>query len=370
MIKKSDIINFLEHSFADIKKQSKWDFSGKQVYTGDKEISKIALSLDPKYNIIEKAIKEGCELLITHHPLFFHESKGINSSNLSHKKAITAIKGGLDILSYHTNLDIAENGTTDYICNLLNAEIEDGYLSYEGEEDVYKLSVFTPYDYKDKVFNAITSAGAGSIYGNYKACGFIAEGAGLFTPIENSKPFIGEKNEPQIVDEVKIETVMLAKDIKKIISAMIETHPYEVPAYDIIKMDNGLKYGFGRIAKLNKKYSLEEFIKEVKNKLNLNHVITNMEHIQPFDRIGVCTGSAASLWRDALSHGVNVLLTGDMKYHDALDAEENNVCIIDATHQATEEIYMERLKDILKNQFNIEIIVLKQETQLINWGGK
>ena len=75
MIKISDVINYLEYSFTDISAQSKWDFSGKQVYTGDKEISKIALSLDAKEDIIEKAIKMGCELLITHHPIFFMKVK-------------------------------------------------------------------------------------------------------------------------------------------------------------------------------------------------------------------------------------------------------------------------------------------------------
>ena len=71
MVKISDIINYLEYSFTDISAQSKWDFSGKQIYTGDREISKIALSLDAKEDIIEKAVKEGCGLLITHHPIFF-----------------------------------------------------------------------------------------------------------------------------------------------------------------------------------------------------------------------------------------------------------------------------------------------------------
>ncbi len=370
MVKTSDIINYLEHSFTDIKKQSKWDFSGKQIYTGDKEISKIALSLDPKYNIIEKAVKEGCELLITHHPLFFRESKGINVANLSHKKAVAAILGHLDILSYHTNLDMAEKGTSDYICELLGAEMEEGFISYESAEDIYKFSVFTPYDYKDQVFNAITKAGAGSISQNYQACGFIAEGAGLFTPTESANPFIGTQNEPQLVDEVKIETVVYKKDLNNVIKAMKESHPYEEAAYDIIKLENNDKYGFGRIARLNKKYTLKEFISLVKEKLNLSYLITNMEDIPAFDRVGVCTGSAASMWQDTLSKGVNVLLTGDMKYHDALDAGESGVCIIDATHQATEEIYMQRLAEILRNQFNIEVIVLKQETQLINWGGK
>ena len=163
----NEIIHFLENGFADISKQSKWDFSGKQVFTGDKEITKIALSLDAKYNIIEKAIEKGCELLITHHPLFFHECKGIDVTNLNYKKAVAAIKGNLDILSYHTNIDIAYNGTNDYICSLLNAEMENGYLSIEGVEEVYKLAVFTPYDYKDQVFNAINNACSFSFYVYY-----------------------------------------------------------------------------------------------------------------------------------------------------------------------------------------------------------
>ncbi len=369
MVKISDIIKYLEYSFTDISTQSKWDFSGKQIYTGDREISKIALSLDAKEDVIEKAIQMGCELLITHHPIFFHESKGINVNKTADRKVIKAIQGGLDILSYHTNLDMADNGLNDYICELLNAEMDNGFLSIEGSKPLYKLSVFVPYDYKDEVFNAITLNGAGSIYGNYSACGFIAEGAGLFTPNSKADPFIGSADEPQIVDEVKIETVVLKEHLNKVIDAMIQAHPYEEPAYDIIELHNKIFYGFGRTATLNKEYSLAEFIKLIQDKLHINHVITNMKDVKPFSRFGVCTGSGASLWKDALNKGINVLLTGDLKYHDALDAFEAGVCIIDATHQATEEIYMNRLSEIIKKQFNIEVIVLKQEQQLICWGG-
>ncbi|MCX4359866.1 Nif3-like dinuclear metal center hexameric protein [Mucispirillum schaedleri] len=369
MVKISDIINYLEYSFTDISAQSKWDFSGKQIYTGDREISKIALSLDAKEDIIEKAVKEGCGLLITHHPIFFRESKGININKAVDRKVIKAIKGGLDILSYHTNLDMAYNGLNDYICELLNAKMDNGFLSYEGSHSLYKVAVFVPYDYKDEVFNAMTANGAGSIYGNYSSCGFIAEGAGLFIPDDKAKPFIGSANELQIVDEVKIETVVLKKHLHKVIHAMLEAHPYEEAAYDIIELHNKLDYGFGKTASLNKEYSLQEFIKLIQEKLNIKHITTNMHDIKPFSRFGVCTGSGASLWKDALNKGVNVLLTGDLKYHDALDAYEAGVCIIDATHQATEEIYMHRLSEIIKKQFNIEVVVLKQEKQLICWGG-
>ena len=171
------------------------------------------------------------------------------------------------------------------------------------------------------------------------------------------------------MDEVKIETVVFKKHLHKVISAMLKAHPYEKAAYDIIELHNKLNYGFGRTATLDKEYSLQEFIKLLQDKLNIKHIITNMKYIKPFSRFGVCTGSGSSLWKDALNKGVNVLLTGDLKYHDALDAYEAGVCIIDATHQATEEIYMNRLAEIIKKQFNIEVKVLKQEQQLICWGG-
>ncbi len=369
MIKISDIINYLEHSYTDVSIQSSWDFSGKQLFTGDRTISKIALSLDAKESIVEQAINEGCELLITHHPIFFHSIKGLNIKRTTDRKIIKAIKGGLDILSYHTNLDMANNGLNDYICELLNAKIETDFLSYECSKQIYKIAVFVPYDYKDKVFSAMTENGAGAIYSNYSSCGFIAEGAGLFTPINNASPFVGKLNEPQIIDEVKIETVVLKEHLDSVIKAMKNAHPYEEVAYDIIELYNKIDYGFGRIATLEKNYSLNDFINLIKEKLQINNIITNMKDIKPFNRFGVCTGSGSSLWKNAYNKGINVLLTGDMKYHDAFDAAEEGVCIIDASHQATEEIYMNRLSEIIKKQFNINVIVLKQEQQFTYWGG-
>lgn len=367
MIKTSEIINFLEHEFSNISHQSKWDNSGKQVFTGDKPISKIALSLDATKENIINAINMGCELLITHHPLFFKDSKNISITNPVQEKAIIAIKGNLDILSYHTNLDMAEGGLNDYVAELLGFEIEDGNLSTEGMDSYYKLAVYTPYDFKDKVFSAITKAGAGKI-GDYEGCGFIAEGAGMFTPMEDANPFIGNIEEHTIVDEVKIETILFKKDIKNVLKAMHESHPYEEVAFDLYKLDQGIEYGFGRICKMDREYSLEEFVKLVKEKLNLDLVTTNMKDIKPFSRFGICTGSGVSLWRDTLAKNCNVLLTGDMKYHDAMDAADAGVCIIDATHQGTEEIFMTRLGEILKNKFNVEINILKQNKQIVAWG--
>lgn len=363
----SDIIAFFESEYTDIRKQSQWDFSGPQIYTGDRQVRRVALSLDPDKSSIKNAIEKGCELLITHHPLFFRDSKGIIYSKSTDSKAIEAIRAGLDILSYHTNIDMAPEGTNFYIRQLLNGEKEDGYISQEGVAEIYKFSVFVPYDYKEQIIDVLRKSGAGK-QGNYSGCGFMSEGVGMFTPNDKATPFIGEAGVGEIVDEVKIETIVEKHLLPTVLNGVLEVHPYEEPAYDIIKLENSLSYGIGEICRLNQEYNLPTFVSFLKEKLNTNDIRSNIEDVPPFSRIGICTGSGASLWKDCLKKGVKVLLTGDMKYHDALDAAEAGVCIIDAGHQATEEIYLDYLSDVLKSKFNIEIYVYKRKKQIISWG--
>lgn len=365
--KVTDIINFFENEFADIRRQSEWDFSGVQIYTGDRLVSKAALSLDPCEEIIERAIEEGCEILITHHPLFFRKSQGINVASSADRRAVKAIKGGLDILSYHTNFDMAPYGTSEHLCRILGFETEKGFLAIEGSVPIYFIHVYVPAAYKEKVFDAMAKAGAGSI-GDYSGCGFQLNGNGIFTPGENAEPFIGKKGVREVVDETKIETVCDAKNLKKVLSAMLEAHPYEEPAYGFVKLENTLDYGFGKICRLPEEFSLSRFVAHIKSTLKSSFVNTNMEDTPAFSKVAVCTGSAASMWKDCLKKGVTVLLTGDMKYHDAMDAAENGVCVIDAGHQATEEVYMGRIAEILAEKFGVETFVYSQKNQIISWG--
>lgn len=227
---------------------------------------------------------------------------------------------------------------------------------------------FVPYDYKDTVFSAIVEQGAGSVSEKYSACGFISEGIGTFKPEKNANPFIGSIEEASIVDEVKIETIVNKKDIHNVLNAMIKAHPYEEVAYDLVKLENNIPYGFGRICSLDRQWNIDEFISNIQSKLNIKYLRSNMKDIDAFDKFAVCTGSGASLWKDALKKGVKVLLTGDLKYHDALDAYNQGICIIDAGHQETEEIYMEYLAEIIKDKFNIEVKVFKQTQKIIYWG--
>jgi putative NIF3 family GTP cyclohydrolase 1 type 2 len=113
---------------------------------------------------------------------------------------------------------------------------------------------------------------------------------------------------------------------------------------------------------------VESFLKIVQEKLGLDTVKINMKPDGlKMSKFAVVTGSGASMWSACKGAGVNVLLTGDMKHHDALDAAENGILIIDAGHYETEKIYMHYLSEVIKQKFNIDTVVIEEEHSVINW---
>lgn len=102
---------------------------------------------------------------------------------------------------------------------------------------MYKLEIYIPNDHVEQVKEAVFSKGAGS-YKNYIRCSWETCGTGQFQPIEGSNPFIGEKDKLEKVPETKVEMIVRNEIIKDVIKTLIESHPYEEPAYSVIKLED------------------------------------------------------------------------------------------------------------------------------------
>jgi len=102
---------------------------------------------------------------------------------------------------------------------------------------MYKIVVFVPMTHVQIVKDALFAAGAGKI-GSYDSCCFETKGIGQFRPLPGSQPYLGQKNVIEKVEEVKIELVCDEKYLQRSITALKKHHPYETPAYDIIKLIN------------------------------------------------------------------------------------------------------------------------------------
>ena len=101
---------------------------------------------------------------------------------------------------------------------------------------MYKLIVFIPLTHKEEVKAHLFSAGAGR-QGAYDSCCFESYGYGQFRPLKEAKPFLGEMGKIEYVKEARVEFLCAEDKIKDIISSLREFHPYEEPAFDVIKLE-------------------------------------------------------------------------------------------------------------------------------------
>ena len=102
-------------------------------------------------------------------------------------------------------------------------------------------------------------------------------------------------------------------------------------------MNTGATFGLGRVGKLVAPMLLEEFILRVKVSLGIEYVSVAGNSKRMIKKVAVCGGSGAGLMHKAAFAGADVLVTGDVKYHEAQDALDLGITIIDAGHFATEQ---------------------------------
>lgn len=117
-MKAKEIINIL-NSFADPKLIDSWDNTGFQIGNYETEISKILVSLDLDETIVNKAISEGYQMIVTHHPLIFKPLKDINSSSYLGRLIMKLISNDIAVYSAHSNLDLAYGGVNDELASVL-----------------------------------------------------------------------------------------------------------------------------------------------------------------------------------------------------------------------------------------------------------
>lgn len=338
-----------------------WDNVGLLVGSPEQSIKKIFLTLDVNEDVVEQALSNKVDMIITHHPLIFNGVKCIRTDLPQGRLLAKIIKNDIALYASHTNLDIACGGVNDILAGKFDLiDVEPLTESYV--EKLIKLVVFVPVAHVEAVRQAICEAGAGHI-GNYSCCTFQTDGMGTFLPQAGTNPFIGGAGKLERVQEVRLETVMPEKISKRVLEAMLKAHPYEEVAYDLFLLANKhSKLGIGRIGCLVVPKSLKEFALEVKKILGVNFLRVVGSQGKSINKVAVCGGSGAGLIQAAASAGADVLVTGDVKYHEAQDAIAANVAIIDAGHFATERVVIDYLYQILytsaiKDGWNIEIVI-------------
>lgn len=243
-MKVRDIFKFID-DFAPFNSQESFDNSGMLLGNMDSEVKKILLTLDVTIEAVDYAIKNKCQLIISHHPLIFQALKMIDTSKERGQLIENLIKSDISVISAHTNLDKAKKGV-DFV---------------------------------------------------------LGELAGI-------------------------------------------------PLGEILVKDSEFEgIGFGRVGEIEE-LETSNYLDGLKESLGapIVHLYNGREKIK---KIAVVGGSGSDFLYDAKKAGADILVTGDIKYHDAQYAKEIDIAVADLGHFYTEykgfKYFIEELKEKFSN---------------------
>lgn len=342
------IIDILEELFP-LYLAAKWDNPGLQVGSSTQSVANALVVLDVDEGVVDYAAQNGFELVITHHPIFFAPLKSIDYDASQGRLVKRIIEAGLTVYSAHTNLDAGARGLNQVLAERLGLQ-DISPLDRYYQDKLIKLVVYVPASHIEAVRAAVLSAGAGHI-GRYQDCCFMSKGTGSFRPLAGSRPFIGQVGDLEEVEEYRLETVVPQPRLAAVLNKMSEVHPYEEIAYDLYPLEReGPTYSMGRTGYLAEPATLEQVCIQVKQALGLSHVVVAGDLQKAISKVGVVSGAGADFALQARMQGCELLVTGDLKYHQAKDALDMGLAVIDAGHEGTEGLMSAFLSRLLSEE--------------------
>ena len=311
-----------------------WDNPGLLLGSPAQEVSRIFVCLDVDEAAVDAAVRQGADMIVSHHPLIFRAMKQLRTDLPLGRLLQRLMEHHIAVYAAHTNLDMADGGINTALAKTLRLTDAQPLRPYR--ESLVKIVVYVPAGHEDAVRSAMSEAGAGHI-GNYSDCSFRTTGLGTYKPLAGSRPFLGELAKLSTVEEIRLETVAPEKLLKEVVQAMLDAHPYEEVAYDVLPLRNThIEGGLGRIGCLEKEVRLSDFAEEVKQTLAVSGLRVYGSAETRIRRVAVCGGAGMDCASVAVAAGAAVLVTGDIRYHDAQAALSQGLCLIDAGHFATE----------------------------------
>ena len=342
-----------------------FDNVGLLVGNPNSEVTGVLVTLDTLESVIEEAIANQCNLIVSFHPIIFSGLKKITGGTYVERVVLKAIRNGIAIYSMHTALDNVPQGVNAKICQILC--ITNSKILIPQKGTLKKLTTYAPLENANSVKEALFEAGAGNI-GKYSNCSFSIDGIGNYKAGLNANPSKGNIGELHYEKETQINVVFSKIHQSKIIKALLDSHPYEEVAYEISTLDNtDQNIGIGMVGTLNDPINEIEFLEHVKKKMNAS-VVRHSELLgKQIKKVAVLGGSGAFAIEAAKSAGADVYITSDLKYHEFYKAE-NKIVIADIGHYETEQFTKNLLVDYLTKKIpNFAVRLSESKTNPIKY---
>jgi dinuclear metal center YbgI/SA1388 family protein len=359
----AEVTGWLEQ-FAPARLAEPWDNVG--LLWGDpaEVVQRVMTCLTVTPATAAEAIAEQAALIVSHHPVLFREVKKIRADLPETGYLWNLARAGVAIASPHTSLDNTAHGINDIICQRLSLidvaplrPITEAVHSSVTAPWSYKVVVFTPESDREVVCSAAFQAGAGRI-GAYEECSFAIPGEGTFFGTEIATPSVGKRGRREIVRELRLEVVCPSEKLAGVLAAIRARHSYEEPAIDVYPLhpnkggaSAGPGAGAGRIGGLIKPCGLIEFALSVRGALGCAGLGMVGQSQQRVERVAIACGAGDDFLGAAASARADVLLTGEARFHRAIEAEALGIGLITAGHYATERLGVDELANMIARAF-------------------
>lgn len=331
----SRILNSLDESYPAYFAET-WDNVGLQVGHPKQDISKAVVALDPTLESFTFCSQEQADLLITHHPLFFKPVASLATSEL-HDALTLAYKNQIALACLHTNVDKAPQGLNWYLAQMLNLMNLHYIIPREKQHYIWKAIVCIPRCFISDFEEHCSRISPPDIH-----CQQPPEST-VLSHIPRISP-----------DHVYFQFFSIQASLMAFLKNLTSCKDYvEISAIDRHYRGLSTAYGNGIVGDLPEPASFDEFLPRIRT---IFHQPEDLRIVYPrsktssIQRVGVCTGSGGSLI-SSLDSTVDLYITGDLNYHQALMAKEKELLVIDAGHYSTEILFLPLIQTFLQKAF-------------------
>ncbi|HEX9206362.1 MAG TPA: Nif3-like dinuclear metal center hexameric protein [Candidatus Deferrimicrobiaceae bacterium] len=343
-----------------------WDNVGILVGDPGAPVRSVLVALDATPAVLSALRRRPADLLVTHHPVVFRPLPAIRPDRPEAAAAYALLRAGVAAISAHTNADVAPRGVSHAMARRLGLRGIRPLIPGEPSSDACKVVVFVPGSHADAVLAAAAGAGAARI-GDYQRCSFRSEGTGTFLPREGADPYLGAAGREERVPEVRLETVAAGSLLPAVLRAVRAAHPYEEPAIDVVPLRGAaLGGGVGAVGDLPGPEPLAGALERVRRALRPSWIRVAGPRRKTVRRVAIVGGSGAEFAGAAREAGADLYVTGDVKYHQALEAEAAGMPVADIGHGSGERWILPEFRRILRARFPgaLGVRVLMEEEPL------
>lgn len=339
------IINSFEF-FYPTKYAEEWDNVGLLIGSRNKQVDRIMCALEITNAVIDEAIEKDVDVIISHHPIIFKAITSLNFDEPQNLKIAKLIKHDIAVYCAHTNVDVYINGMSDWIAQVLGVRVYSS-LKITHQEFLKKVEMEVKQHNLYEVLNILEHIGAGKSKENIQKVNII--------------PFV-EFKKSKTNKENKADTLLLTChlsdeqviNLKKELAKFKYDREMDKQFFISNQISKSRDYGIGRVGKI-KTHTLEGLAEKIKRTFDLDHVRITGNRETIIRTVAIVGGSGADFIKEAKSKNVDVLITGDIGFHQAQEAVDNGMCLIDASHYM-EIIFNDVMQQMLDVMFDIDVI--------------